>query len=85
MTKILEEANQSNTSTICANDILKGKIPLDELPEPYVIIEDNTRFDSLTKVVNILAIKKGYWVVSSFSISQTFQGYVIMEKKSNNK
>jgi hypothetical protein len=83
MTIIEEETNQSNVRTIDANEVLKGKMPLDELPEPYVTIVDSTRLDKLSKVINILSIKKGYRVVS-LSISYASMGYVIMEKKKEN-
>jgi hypothetical protein len=37
---IEEETNQTKTRTIDAGDLLDGKIPLDNLPEPYHIVMD---------------------------------------------
>ena len=89
MTVIEEEINQSHTNTITADDILKGKILIDQLPEPYLIVKDSqpgmdaAKLDKLSKVINILAIKGGYRVVS-FALAYAHTGYVIMEKKDNN-
>lgn len=44
-------------------DIIKGKIPLDNLPQPYLFLED-TNMEILTEAINILAVRKGYLVVS---------------------
>jgi hypothetical protein len=44
-------------------DIIKGKIPMDTLPQPYLFLED-TNIDQLTEAMNLIALKKGYRVVS---------------------
>jgi hypothetical protein len=62
-----------------AKDLVKGRIPLANLPEPYFILNDSFVFDNLSKAINILAIKTNYRV-AFFSITGT-GGYVIMEKK----
>jgi hypothetical protein len=81
MTIIEEETNQSDTNTIHPDIILKGKIPLEnvQLPEPYLIMQDRLPSDKLSKVINILAIKKVYRVVS-FSVNDYF-GYVLKEEE----
>jgi hypothetical protein len=48
---------------INTKDIIKGKISLDDLPQPYLFLED-TNMENLTDAINILATRKGYRVVS---------------------
>ena len=82
--KLEEETNQTRTKTIQAKEFIKGKIPLDNLPQPYVIISDSGEFENLSKTINILAIKQNYRIVS-FAATDVDDGinygYVIMEKK----
>jgi hypothetical protein len=84
--KLEEETNQTRTKTIQAKEFIKGKIPLDNLPQPYVIISDSgdLEFENLGKTINILAIKQNYRIVS-FAATDVDDGinygYVIMEKK----
>ena len=83
--KLEEETNQSYTRTIDANEILKGKIPLDDphLPEPYLILMDDKPLDKLSKAINIIARKTDYRI-AFFSTAIGF-GYVIMEQKKKEK
>lgn len=48
---------QSNTKILKARDLVQRKIELENLPEPYIFVEDND-IDQLAQTVNILAIKK---------------------------
>ncbi|HET6715669.1 MAG TPA: hypothetical protein VFG90_00965 [Nitrososphaeraceae archaeon] len=43
--------------------IVEGKLPLDELPESYLFLIDDT-LNRLLKAINIVATEKGYRVVS---------------------
>jgi hypothetical protein len=43
--------------------IVEGKFPLDQLPEPYLCLVDDT-INRLVKSINIVATEKGYRVVS---------------------
>ena len=82
--KLEEQTNQTRTKAIQAKEFIKGKIPLDDLPQPYVIISDSGEFENLSKTINILAIKQNYRIVS-FAATDVDDGinygYVIMEKK----
>ena len=86
--KLEEETNQTHTKTIQAKEFIKGKIPLDYLPQPYVIISDSGEFENLSKTINILAIKQNYRIVS-FAATDVDDGinygYVIMEKKAQQR
>jgi hypothetical protein len=62
-----------------AKDIVRNKVSLDNLPEPYIVVVDTALFENLNKAINILANKKDYKVVSSGG--DRHSGYVIMEKK----
>jgi hypothetical protein len=44
-------------------DIIKGKIPLDNLPHPFLFLKDKN-IEQLTEAKYIIAIRKGYRVVS---------------------
>jgi hypothetical protein len=76
-----EKENQSNTTTLKAKDIVKGKIPLVNLPEPYLFVysDDGIQNGDLAKAVNILAIKMQYRVVD-FSVSggSVFSGQFVV-------
>jgi hypothetical protein len=76
-----EEANQTHTKTIQAKEFTKGKIPLDYLPQPYVIISDSGEFENLSKTINILAIKQNYRIVS-FAATDVDDGILIMDTSS---
>lgn len=76
-----KETNQTNTRTISARSIVEGSIPLDDLPQPYVIIGDSMKYDQLSKAINILAIKQNYRIVSFATISPGGDAYVIMERR----
>jgi len=78
-TTLEEETSQTNTKTLSAKEIAKGRLPLENPPEPYLIISDFSVYDNLGKAINILAIKKKYRVVL-FSEDGVY-GYFIMEKK----
>jgi hypothetical protein len=69
----------SSTTTFQPDDILKGRITLEDLPEPYLIIQDRLPMEKLSKVINILATHTEYRI-AFFSVTPYF-GYVIMEKK----
>lgn len=58
--------DQSSTRMLKSKDIVNGKISLDSLPEPYVFLFDTgaAEAQNLARAVNILAIKKGYKVVT---------------------
>jgi hypothetical protein len=58
--------DQSSTRMLKSKDIVNGKISLDNLPEPYVFLFDTgaAEAQNLARAVNILAIKKGYKVVT---------------------
>ena len=75
------ETDQSRTTTLHPDAILKGKIALEDLPQPYVIIADRLPMEKLSKIINILA-KETEYRVAFFSVNPYF-GYVIMEKKEN--
>ena len=49
--KLEEETNQTRTKTIQAKEFIKGKIPLDDLPQPYVLISDSGEFENLSKTI----------------------------------
>jgi hypothetical protein len=57
--------------------IVEGKLPLDQLPEPYLFLVDDT-LNRLVKAINIVAAK-GYRVVS---MSESLGSWTAcMEKK----
>jgi hypothetical protein len=57
--------------------IVEGKLPLDQLPEPYLCLVDDT-INRLVKAINIVAAK-GYRVVS---MSESLGSWTAcMEKK----
>jgi hypothetical protein len=53
-------SSSSNTRALKAEDIVKGKIPLENLPEPYLFVHSGVGIynGELAKALNILAIKK---------------------------
>jgi hypothetical protein len=62
------------------DSILKGEITLDELAEPYVIMESSrSSMDKLSYCVNLFAREKGYRI-TSFDVTD-YLAYAIMEKK----
>jgi hypothetical protein len=63
--------------------ILNGEVSLDELAEPYIIIESSrTSISKLSYVVNLFAREKGYRI-TSFAVTE-FLAYAMMEKKTTN-
>ena len=77
---IQEQQNKTKYFTIKAKSILENKISMDDLAEPYVIIEARREdMGEIGYVINILARLKGYKVVS-FSTTRFF-AYVIVEKQ----
>jgi hypothetical protein len=60
--------------------IIEGKASvLDNLPEPYLFLGDD-ELDRLLHAVNIVAVKKGYRVVSQSLNSSWGNVLVLMEK-----
>jgi hypothetical protein len=45
---------------IYARDIVNGRVSLENLPEPYLIIIGGISSKTMTEAINILATKKGY-------------------------
>jgi hypothetical protein len=64
--------------------IIEGKEPsvLDNLPEPYLFLGDD-KLDRLNQAVNIVAVKKGYRVVSQSLNTSWGNVLVLMEKEKN--
>jgi hypothetical protein len=60
--------------------IVEGKLPLDQLPEPYLFLVDDT-LNRLLKAINIVATEKEYRVVSQSVDAWNKLVYVLMEKK----
>jgi hypothetical protein len=65
---------------IDTKDIIKGKTPLDNLPQPYLFLEDKN-IEQLTEAINIVAISKGYRVVSHSVMPHGTCNVCMMRKK----
>jgi hypothetical protein len=81
---IAVKEDQSNIKMVKAKDIIQGKIPLANLPQPYVFIYESAgNAENLEKAVNIIATKMGYRVVAHTvnSISHIDNHHVCMLKE----
>jgi hypothetical protein len=75
-----QSQNKTKYFTIQAKSILDKEISIDDLAEPYVIIESRKEnMGEIGYVINILARQKGYRVVA-FSMTRFF-ACVIVEKQ----
>ena len=79
-----EIMNLDHFRPIVPDDILEGRLSIDDLPEPYLLIRDRAPgLEKLSKIINVLASKTDYRI-TFFSVNRFF-GYVIMEKKEKDK
>lgn len=75
-----EKEDQTKTTALKAKDIAKGKISLENLPEPYLLIyrDSGIQNGELAKAINILATKVQYRVVDlAVSGGSVFSGQFV--------
>jgi hypothetical protein len=80
MSRISEKEDQINTTALKAKDVVKGKMPLENLPEPYLLLYSDSGIQNseLAKAINILATRMQYRVVDlAVSGGSVFSGQFV--------